>query len=56
MAKSTKAESRYTPRASNPNEQCADCKHFLGILGCQKVEGSISPRGWCKYFEKRKGE
>jgi hypothetical protein len=49
-----KAEADYTAHASNPAHECAVCAHFLGILGCQKVKGYISPHGWCKLWEKAK--
>jgi hypothetical protein len=54
MTKATKKEARYTPRARNEQEECAVCRHFLGILGCQRVKGYISPHGWCKFWEKAK--
>lgn len=47
----TKAEATYTDHASNPNERCKLCKHFILTGRCEVVEGSISPDGWCKYFE-----
>jgi hypothetical protein len=52
-SKASKTEAAYVSKSTSQRE-CCDCRHFLGILGCQKVQGLISPHGWCKYFESRK--
>jgi hypothetical protein len=35
----------------NGRERCGRCLHFRAPHGCEIVEGRISPRGWCRYFE-----
>lgn len=53
--KMTQAEAGYVAKASNPNERCALCCHFQAPGGCAIVEGSISPEGWCEYWEPNEG-
>lgn len=51
MAKKTKAEAGYGP--ANPGgDQCRDCRWFEveRPMGCEIVEGRISPGDWCKFF------
>ena len=55
MTKLPKAEVAYTPKAKMPDERCARCTHFYFYLPdgqcCTRVEGDISPNGWCKLFK-----
>lgn len=58
MPQQAKVDVDYTPKARNPSEQCQWCAHFYNLprLGgneyrCTKVEGDISPQGWCKLFK-----
>jgi hypothetical protein len=54
MNKDSKDEAGYTPRAMNPRERCELCRYMVGTTGCRKVEGVISPAGWCKHFKRDK--
>ena len=54
-SKASKADAQYTDQASNPNERCAMCQHFIETATCQVVQGRISPDGWCKFFEIKGG-
>lgn len=47
----SQTQAEYIPTASNPTECCAKCQFFVAGGSCQKVQGSISPDGWCKLFE-----
>jgi hypothetical protein len=47
--RSTKAEAGYVDYAQS-TECCEDCSMF-GPGTCDDVEGSISPRGWCRLFQ-----
>lgn len=49
--KHTQAEADYTPTAADPAHRCALCKHYLAGGTCQVVRGTISPDGWCTYFQ-----
>lgn len=51
MAKQPKAEVKYTPHGTR-QEHCSICAHFEEPAGCEKVEGEISPNGWCDLFTK----
>lgn len=51
----TKGEADYEPHAMNHKNRCELCKHFHPPHACEKVKGSISPKGWCKFFEHRRG-
>jgi hypothetical protein len=31
-------------------KQCSACSHFVPPSSCNLVKGSISPRGYCKFF------
>lgn len=49
-SKISQSAANYTPIASNPQTTCARCAHFLAPSGCQIVEGTIAPEGWCQFF------
>jgi hypothetical protein len=34
----------------NNDQRCAFCAHFQPPAGCQLVQGTIVPNGWCKLF------
>lgn len=53
--KITKSAANYSPVSDNPKTKCSGCAHFQKPNGCSKVEGSIAPGGWCKYWSKLKG-
>ena len=41
-------------QASPKNGQdCDDCANFVSPGGCKLVDGSISPKGWCRLWVKR---
>jgi hypothetical protein len=47
-AKVSKAVARYDrPRGA---ERCGGCKNFRGPDGCVRVDGRISPDGWCRLY------
>lgn len=48
----SKAEAGYVELYQS-GETCADCQMF-GPNTCDKVEGSINPRGWCWFFSGHK--
>jgi len=50
MDKESKNEAQYVDRASG-NQKCSNCTHFVPPNSCHTVEGTISPDGWCKYYE-----
>lgn len=53
--KATKEQAQYRkfPRGGS---KCADCTMFKAYPTdhCTAVKGLIDPKGWCKYFTKRK--
>ncbi len=49
--KVSKEEANYRGQP-NGEQMCAGCGHYRAPDGCEKVEGKISPQGWCKYWEK----
>lgn len=53
MAKASKSEAHYRDRPKG-TERCELCLMFEPPHGCSSVVGTISPRGWCKYFERKK--
>ena len=42
---------RYQP-TPNGSQQCSHCTMFRKPNGCTAVAGYISPRGWCKLFDR----
>lgn len=55
MAKKTKAEAQYG-RAKPDGDRCDECRWFEveRPRGCEIVEGTIEPGGWCKFFHRGK--
>jgi hypothetical protein len=53
IRRETKKETDYTPHAAKPTERCALCSHFQAPIACEIVTGKISPRGWCKRFNRK---
>ena len=51
----TKDEAAYQsePRGT---QRCGLCSMFVKPNRCTLVKGNISHMGWCKYFERKKGE
>lgn len=52
VAKDTKSAAKYTDHGT-PSEHCGMCVFFIRPVSCEKVQGRISPKGWCKHFRKR---
>lgn len=52
--KATKSGAQYTPIAAKHSERCEVCEHFTSPDQCSKVAGKVSPKGWCRFFEKKK--
>jgi hypothetical protein len=53
-ATETKAEAHYLDNSRRPNQTCAGCSMFRKPNGCTLVKGTISPQGWCRWWESRK--
>jgi hypothetical protein len=51
--KASKQEAKYEPIAKHMSERCGICRFFEKPDGCKKVSGVISPRAWCKYFDRK---
>jgi hypothetical protein len=54
LAQSSKAEAGYQDRPSGANS-CAVCTMFRPPHSCSSVSGTVSPTGWCRYFEAKAG-
>ena len=54
MAKASKQEAHYRDYP-NGKERCHVCDMFRPPQSCTAVAGAISDRGWCRYFERKKG-
>jgi len=57
MARKSKTEVKYTPKATMPSERCKLCAHFYTVGAydagrCTRVEGEIAPQGWCELFKR----
>jgi hypothetical protein len=51
QAKIPQATAGYQDSPQN-DQACADCTHFTAPSACNLVDGTISPKGWCKLFAK----
>jgi hypothetical protein len=57
-AKSSKGAVKYQDKPKG-SQKCAGCKFFIrgktakSMGGCQIVDGSISPNGWCVAYTKK---
>lgn len=51
-AKMSQAEATYqnTPKG---DQSCGNCALFVAPSSCGVVEGTISPMGWCKLYQKK---
>jgi len=49
----SKEAADYTDNGT-PSEHCSICEHFMLPRNCTKVQGNISPKGWCMYWTKQK--
>lgn len=52
-AKLKKKTVNYKDEPEGDNN-CANCKHFVADNACKKVDGAISPNGWCSLWSKMK--
>ncbi|MFI5011002.1 MAG: high-potential iron-sulfur protein [Hyphomicrobiales bacterium] len=41
----------YRP-SPNGSQQCDNCRLFQASNACKSVDGTISPKGWCKIYVK----
>lgn len=48
--KSPKEAVNYQDQPKN-DQKCSQCRFFTEPDGCQVVEGTISPEGWCSLFQ-----
>ena len=37
----------------NGDKECDNCNFFVAPNACKTVDGEISPKGWCKIFNKK---
>jgi len=44
-----KAEAQYQDMPRN-GQRCAQCAHFIAPDACHRVQGVISPDGWCHFW------
>jgi hypothetical protein len=55
----TQSAAGYLDQSPYDDRSCTGCKMFRKsdkFLGsCTLVEGSISPRGWCRHWDKKQG-
>jgi hypothetical protein len=43
----------YVGSSSKSGQNCANCAVFQPPSGCKIVEGSVSPQGWCKVWQRK---
>lgn len=51
-AKISQADAAYQGTAKG-EQSCANCSLFVAPSSCGVVEGTISPTGWCKLYQKK---
>jgi hypothetical protein len=53
-AKAAKLPQRSVDYRATPNgdRDCSNCKFFVAPDACQKVDGKISPKGYCVLWQK----
>lgn len=52
-SKMSKADANYQ-KQPNGDQQCSKCEHFIAqSTTCDRVEGKVSPDGWCKFWTKK---
>lgn len=49
QAKASQQAVRYQDSPKG-GKRCAECRFFVEPVSCQRVEGEISPNGWCTLF------
>jgi hypothetical protein len=50
--KAAKGSMQYRDRP-NEDKQCSNCAQFIPNNGCQIVEGTVSPQGYCIAWQKK---
>jgi hypothetical protein len=50
-AKLPQKSAGYRP-TPNGDRECDNCKFFVAPDECEKVEGKVSPKGWCLLYQK----
>ncbi len=53
-AKVSKDEAKYQ-NLPKDGQMCAVCAHFIAPNSCQRVNGEITPQGWCTLFTPKPG-
>ncbi len=53
-AKVSKDEAKYQ-NLPKDSQMCAVCANFVAPNSCQRVNGEISPQGWCTLFTPKPG-
>jgi hypothetical protein len=51
-AKVPQSAVHYQPSPKD-GKDCDDCANFVSPSGCKLVDGSISPKGWCRLWAKK---
>jgi hypothetical protein len=51
-AKITKAAAQYQT-SPNGEQRCGTCTHYRFPFACERVEGAVSLRGWCRLYAPR---
>ena len=51
-AKMTEQAAGYVP-VSKTEQQCGNCSLFIEPSSCRLVDGTISPKGYCKFYVKK---
>jgi hypothetical protein len=51
MIKATKAEAEYTGKGTE-REHCGICTYYNPQGTCRRIEGRVSPDGWCEFFHR----
>ncbi|SCZ31614.1 high-potential iron-sulfur protein [Afifella marina] len=49
-AKQAIAGYQTTPKG---RQECDNCRHFQAPDACKVVQGTISPKGWCRLYAKK---
>jgi hypothetical protein len=49
----SKAEAMYQDRPNANGQHCDDCRYFHAPDVCDRVEGAVSPMGWCRFYSGR---
>jgi len=52
-AKMAKGGVGYTDSSAKNGQSCSNCAPFEPPNGCRIVDGTISPKGWCKVWQRK---